>query len=398
MELLKIPNPEFLKAKKKLSQVKKSLEFNIKDSLKKKDCKVGTYKNDYMIDFAELRNIVVFQTAFLGDIVLSLPLVQTLKNLLPNSTITFVSSPIALQILNYSEAIDKVIIFDKRNSHKGLKGIKILSDEIKSLKPDLILSPHRSMRSSLVNYFAKPKYSVSFNTSSLSFLYDKKVKYHTNLHEIDRNLSLLSPFINNDDFSANKLIRNLSDVKIRVSKEDIDFVQNILRENNVDTDNFVTLSPGSVWETKKWPKENYIDLCILLTKQGFSPVLTGSAADSELCEGIADKSGAINLSGMTTLIQSIVLLKLSRALISNDSAPAHLAGLVACPVIMIYGPTSPIFGFYPRGTKDIVLQDEKLECRPCAIHGGRKCPLGHFNCMKNISPEMVIDNLSIFFK
>lgn len=126
-----------------------------------------------------------------------------------------------------------------------------------------------------------------------------------------------------------------------------------------------------------------------LKENGYSAVLIGSESDKSLCGRIALNSGDISFAGDFSLPQTLYFLSLCSLTITNDSAPTHFAGLVKCPTITIFGPTSPIFGFTPRGNNDKVIEIKDLDCRPCAIHGGKICPKNTHECMKSISPELV---------
>ena len=93
------------------------------------------------------------------------------------------------------------------------------------------------------------------------------------------------------------------------------------------------------------------------------------------------------------MLQSAEILRRCSLLVCNDSAPLHLAVAMKTPVVSIFGATVPRFGFYPYGENDIVIEDVNLACRPCSIHGGDKCPLETFDCMKNISAGMVFEKV-----
>jgi len=77
-------------------------------------------------------------------------------------------------------------------------------------------------------------------------------------------------------------------------------------------------------------------------------------------------------------------------LVTNDSAPLHLATAVGTPVVAIFGPTVPGFGFGPRGPRDAIVEHPSLACRPCSAHGPQVCPLGHHRCMRELSVASVL--------
>jgi heptosyltransferase-2 len=161
----------------------------------------------------------------------------------------------------------------------------------------------------------------------------------------------------------------------------------------LNDDTIVAIAPGSVWATKRWKQEYFAQLSILINDSGFKAVMIGSKDDSKLCKEIATKSNSLSIAGKATIPQTISFLQMAKALITNDSAPTHFAGLAGCPCITIFGPTSPLFGFAPRGKHDVIMQDDSLKCKPCRIHGSKKCPIGTHECMVNIKPDMVFSEL-----
>jgi heptosyltransferase-2 len=154
----------------------------------------------------------------------------------------------------------------------------------------------------------------------------------------------------------------------------------------------VALAPGSIWATKRWPAAHFVGLAKLLVDAGWALALIGGTQDRSLCDQISDAVGgkhALNAAGALNLLQSAELIRRSDALVSNDSAPMHLASAMRVPVVALFGPTIPGFGFAPLGPRDIVVERRSLSCRPCSIHGGTKCPIGTFECMIAISPGEV---------
>lgn len=330
------------------------------------------------------KSIAVIQTAFIGDVALALPLAAKIKQINRDCRLTFITTPQASEIPSSLADINNVIIFDKRKKHNGIKGLIKFKREIEDNNFDCIISPHRSLRTSILIKLLNPKISVSFNSSSLSFLYSKRVKYKIHLHEKERNLSLLSVF---SDYDNNFNLNPELNLKFKLS--DIDYVNNFINYNNLEENNYILIAPGSVWETKIWCEKHFSELVNQIESINIKCVLIGSQSDYELCSRIAMKCNAINLAGCTNISQTILMMMKARMTISNDSGPIHFAGLVKCPTIAIFGPTSPIFGFAPTGINDIIIENIHLNCRPCAIHGSKACPIKTHVCMKSIKPEEV---------
>ena len=127
----------------------------------------------------------------------------------------------------------------------------------------------------------------------------------------------------------------------------------------------------------------------MLKSNGENVYLIGAQQEIEICNFISKHSGAKSLANQTTIPQILELIRNSKLVITNDSAPTHFASLFNIPTITIYGSTSPCFGFYPLADKSVSIEDVQLFCHPCNVHGSEKCPRKSFECMKNITPEIV---------
>ncbi|MFN3305983.1 MAG: glycosyltransferase family 9 protein [Candidatus Kapaibacteriota bacterium] len=327
--------------------------------------------------------IAIFNTAYLGDIILSFFLAQEIKNIHPQCKITFVTTPNVKDLIPLIKAIDYVLFYDKRKEDRGYAGFSKIIAELKKNKFDILFVPHRSLRSTLISFLSKPIISVSFLNSSLSFLYSKRVEYLFHQHEIERNLELLTPF---DEFKRGE---QMPKVEITFPEN---FAQNIHSKTklNFNSNKTVSIAPGSVWKTKQWTIDGFTKVAKILSSRNYQVVLIGGESDFELCKHISEESNSHNLAGKLTLGESLFIIKSSELLITNDSSPTHLATLAGCPTITIYGPTIPEFGFYPRAPRSKVVQLDNLGCRPCSMHGYNECPLGHHKCMKEISAEEVL--------
>ncbi|MBI3258720.1 MAG: glycosyltransferase family 9 protein [Ignavibacteriae bacterium] len=334
------------------------------------------------MNITEFSQFAIIQTAFLGDVALTLPLADAIRHYQPEAEITFVTTPIAAPLVECSDSVSRVLKYDKRKTHSGLKGISLIADELKQSSIDCIIAPHRSLRTTLLSILAHPKYSIGFSRNAASFLYSKRVNYFTRLHEVERNIMLLTAF---DDIQ-NPIEKPISPPSITIPNFDNENVSNLINHYQLYSP-IIAFAPGSVWATKRWCEEYFISTSEYFVSKGYSCVFIGGNEDSELCNRLAVASGAISLAGETSIVQTIDLLKRCGAILTNDSAPTHLAWIAGCPAVTIFGATSPKIGFAPRGDRSVIIQNETLACRPCAIHGGNQCPLGTLECMKSVRPE-----------
>ncbi len=326
-----------------------------------------------------MEKILIWQTAFLGDLILTTPLISSLKEIFPDASIDIITKPFGKDVLKENPYINEVIIFDK-NKNSTLKLIKTLKEK----KYSLAISPHRSHRASYVLFLSGIPERIGFDKGGFSFLYTKTVPHRFDgTHEIDRNLSLLRPL---ENYSEKKIKRY---PQIFLTPEEDDFYKKI----GLKDKGYILVAPGSKWETKRWTAEGFSQLINILSEKE-TVVLFGGKEDRYFVDRIKRdlKREVIDIVGKTSLRESFSVVKHSKALISNDSAPVHMAVSFGVPVVDIYGPTVKDFGFYPY-RNGVVVEADGLSCRPCGLHGHRKCPTGTFECMKNITPDMILKAL-----
>jgi heptosyltransferase-2 len=170
-------------------------------------------------------------------------------------------------------------------------------------------------------------------------------------------------------------------------------VEELLKSLKInDNHKFIIIAPGSVWYTKRFPEEKFVKLLDSFTGDNINIVLIGSEDDHGLCERIlslSNNKNIYNLAGELSLLQTAELIRKGKLLVTNDSAPLHIANSVKTDVIAIFGATVTDFGFYPYGKNDVVFEINGLDCRPCSIHGSKKCPVKTFDCMIRIDEEEI---------
>jgi len=340
------------------------------------------------------KRILVFQTAFLGDVILTLPMIQVLHHQFPQAEIDVVTTPAASHFLSNHPAIHRIIQYDKRKTQSGLKGIVALSIVLNRRKYDLAIAPHRSIRTSGILALSGIKKRIGFSSASGKFLYHDIVWYDNSKHEIERNLDLLIPL------GIQQQVPELP--SLYPSQKDSDYVKKFLFEREIlNQEKMVAIAPGSVWNTKRWLAERYAELALLLANDGYEVWIIGGSEDGVLGKTIVDSSQHKHVhdtTGKLSLLQSAELIRRSRILVTNDSAPLHIGVAMRTPVAAIFGATVPEFGFAPYGKEDIVIETIGLDCRPCAIHGGNTCPIGTFVCMKNIETKSVYEKVTLLLQ
>jgi len=330
--------------------------------------------------------ILVIQTAFLGDALLTLPMLEKLKQKYSSAILDVLAIPATREIFSASSYIDNVIVMDKKGKQKGLRALNKFIRELRKYSYTKIYSPHRSFRSAYITLKLGVRDSYGFDNSNFKYAYKHLIRYEQKYHEVQRNLLLIGENIRGESW---KVIPSIS-----FNKEMNKNVNNILLENHIQ-ENFIAIAPGSVWETKKYPKEKYIEVIKLLSGYDEHFVLIGSSEDVKLCDDISSSAGSTvkSLAGKFSVIETILFLKSAKLLISNDSAPTHMGMCADIPVLTIFCSTVPEFGFYAYNKKSSFLSYDDLECKPCGIHGYRECPIGTFDCANNLLPEKIVQEL-----
>ncbi len=334
------------------------------------------------------RKILIIHTAFIGDIVLTTPLIETVFEDFPGYRIDFLTIPSSVNLIESNPHITKVHVFDKRGADRGLRGLLRFGKILESEKYKICITPHRSFRSAYLTFRTKAEVRIGFDRSALRQAFTKVIDYHQELHEIGRNLSLLRGL----GFRHQELLKP----KIYATDEDKAAIHQLLFEHElIAKKNLIAIAPGSVWMTKRWPEENYAQLVRLLQEAGQEVLLIGGEEDKALCQRIAGEvPGVLSFAGELSLRQSYHILNFCNALVTNDYAPLHLGMAADVYVFAIFGATVPAFGFAPFGEKGIVIEQHGLKCRPCGIHGGNVCPVKTFDCMIRTTPEDVFNKVS----
>lgn len=323
--------------------------------------------------------ILFFNPSYLGDSVLTTPLIKAVKQELPDSYIAFCVRPENAPLFDGVDFIDEIIEFDKRGKDSGLKGLFNFSKMLKEKEFDLVFSPHMSIRSSLLLYMAQIPERIGFVESSLSTLYTQSCAKDLTYHEVERYLLLFERYFS-------KFPKEVIQPEVFVDKELAEKYKSELGEKPVG------INCGSVWETKKWPAENFAVVADELKDLGYTPVIIGSEDDRADVDKLvaASKYDHLNYCGKTTLRELPALISSFKYLVTNDSGPMHIATATDVPCVSIFGPTVKELGFTPYDEKSLVAEIEGLKCRPCGKHGSNKCPKGHFKCMNEISPADVL--------
>ncbi|HEX7546276.1 MAG TPA: glycosyltransferase family 9 protein [Gemmatimonadaceae bacterium] len=329
---------------------------------------------------------LVIQTSFLGDVVLTTPLLAELASRGP---VDVVVTPAAAPLLENHPAVRDLIVFDKRGRDDGIaglwrfaRGLRMRGDGTRREIAVAYLA-QGSMRSAALARIAGIRERVGFDSSAGRVLYTRRSRYRGDRHQAERLWRLAA----GDD--APDPLPEVIRPRLYPGDRERAVVDALLKNVPRDGARLFALAPGSIWGTKRWP--HYPALASRLAPL-YRLVVIGGPDDAALALEIARAAGServIDATGKLSLLASTELLARCAGLVTNDSAPQHLASAAGTPTLTIFGPTAAEFGFGPLAPRHATTGNESLDCRPCHAHGPDACPLGHWKCMRELGVEQV---------
>ena len=318
--------------------------------------------------------ILIIRLSSIGDVILTTPILKKIKEKNLDIKIDFLVLDRFKEAIIGNPNIDNLIVFEKGNND-GIKNIRKFAKELKKNNYDYVFDLHSKIRSRLITIFIGVK----------TFRYLKRSLYKTILVKLGLIKYRADSTIVKNYFDAFKVL------EIEYAGEDLEF--NFSKKDKQTEEyykNYVVFAPGASKNTKKWTVEGFGSLANLINKKNKKKIiLIGNKGERNECEDINKKSGniCINLAGKLSLKESGALLSKADFLITNDSGPFHIGRGVKTKSYVIFGPTDPnMFEYDELG---VLIYGEE-PCSPCSLHGDKKCPKGHFNCMKNISAEDIM--------
>jgi lipopolysaccharide heptosyltransferase II len=330
-----------------------------------------------MMKLSGLKKILILRLSSFGDVLLTTPLIRSIRKNYPNIKIDFVVREEYTDILKHNPNINKIYSYAESQYERHSLMNSLIAEDY-----DLLLDLQNNIRSREiirplrceVIKFRKKNLDkfllVNFKINRLKEAPPIPVRYAEIIEDFKLDNEGLEIFT---DKKPNKL----------------------LQQNKT----YIGLCPGAKHFTKRWPEEYFIKLGKLLEQNDYNVALFGGLNDIKLCAVISNQlRNAINLCNKNDLLQTAADMKYCSLIYCNDSGLMHLASAVKVPVIAFFGSTVKEFGFSPYKANSIVLEVESLRCRPCTHIGRKNCPKKHFKCLKDITPEMAFANLNKLIK
>ena len=326
-----------------------------------------------------MKKILIIQTASIGDVILATPVAEKLHHHFPSATIDLLVKKGNESLFAGHPFIGQLLVWDKINSK--YRNLLRLLRVIQNQDYDVIVNLQRFASSGFLTVFGRAAHTTGFRKNPFSMFFSRRFPHTVDgIHEVDRNLSLISGLV--PDGPAPVRLYPQADSWALVSQ--------------YKTRVYITVAPASLWATKQFPADRWIGF--LRQVNHLFIILVGGKADVGLCRAIVDGVGearVLNLAGKLSLLDTAALMRDAQMNFVNDSAPLHLASSVNAPVTAVYCSTVPAFGFGPRSDNAAIVEsDASLPCRPCGLHGFTTCPEKHFKCAYTIDIQKLLNRLN----
>ena len=285
--------------------------------------------------------ILVIRFSSLGDLVLLTPLLDELRGWAPGAEIHLLTKAIHAPLFDSDNRIDEVKRLETGSLHELLQLRSALSKE----RYDLIVDAHNVIRSNIL-------YSTTRGGVKLQLKKDQIKKfmltrtglnlYGRVVHQAQRYLDILRPL----HAPQGGTIPSLA-----IPDSARERARNLARDHGFEEGRpVVAMAPGARWETKRWPVERFAAAAVSLASLGYGIALIGGPEDESLCAELSNRcdTDPLDASGRLGPLESAALLAECRLLVTNDSAPLHMAEAVGTPVVALYGPTVREFGYFPQ--------------------------------------------------
>lgn len=322
------------------------------------------------VQLESLRRILIIRLSSLGDILLTTPLIRTIKNRFPKIEIDFLLKSEYQDVLKNNPHLNKIFLYSNNYNNAVVEEIENSNNP----KYDLIIDLQNNIRSRRITSKLKIR-TVRFK----KYTFRKFILVQTKIN-LMKNLPLIPE-------------RYAKTIGIDLDKSGVEIFSDKIPSDKISGLNkIVGICPGAKHFTKRYPIEYQIQLCKQLVENNFNVVLFGGKIDEGICSEISSKvPEVINLQNNDDILQTVSDMKMCDIIICNDSGLMHVASSLDKKLIAIFGSTVKEFGFMPYNcSNSIIVENENLGCRPCSHIGRRSCPKTHFNCMKKIKPEDII--------
>jgi len=339
------------------------------------------------------RRILIVRTDRIGDVVLSTPVIQALREAYPASFIAMMVSPYTKDMVEGNPYLDETILYNKDARHKSWWSSMRFAFALKKKRFDLALVLHPTNRVHLITFFSGIPRRIGYNRK-LGFLLTHKIPHKKQTgekHESEYNLDFVR-FLGIEPRGASLFVPK--------SKDGEQWADELLSQADIkETDRLLVIHPGASCPSKIWPNDRFAEVADrLIEKYGFKVFVIAGQKDKALAQQVVDRMHhpVVNLAGEISLSQLTSLLRRSYLFISNDSGPVHIASALGLPLISLLARNEPGLSpkrWGPLGERSRTLHKD-VGCIKCLAHNCKK----EFACLKAISAQDVLEAADFLLK
>ncbi len=320
------------------------------------------------------KKVLIVRFSAFGDLVLTTGPLAQLRKQCSNLQVDLLTSEIGEELFINSLDVDNTIVVPKGSGFRQLRSIYKTMDRY-----DVVIDWQDNLKTYLLRFYQKADFFKIKKQSKerRAFVRKRKFKDELNKHVVEKYYdTLIKAF---EELHP----KRLEELRPMFLPRSLTF-----NTNEFDPKGAIALHPYASQKNKEWPY--FVELCKKLVKQK-RPVIVLGSSEVEL-DFPKDGKYFWNLTNKTSIPEMASFISSAEAFVTTDSGPMHLGVAMKVPTIALFGPTTQEFGFYPSFDGVSVLEEE-LECRPCHVHGGNTCPLGHHACMEQISVNRVLQTV-----
>ncbi len=336
---------------------------------------------------AQVNRILIRATNWVGDVVMTLPALEAVRENFPGAHITLLAKPWVAPLFESHPAVDRVLVYDKGNtSRAALVEILRISRRIYKDRYDLAILFQNAFEAALLVFLGRVKQRVGYSTDGRGFLLTHGVlrsERVLNIHQVGYYCAILRAV----GCSAED-----RDPVLHMADGIREQAHEMLTSNGINSLDFlVGLSPGAVFGgAKRWPAERFAQIGDWAAARWGAKVLVfGSGGEKAIGDRVctAMKHEALNLCGKTTLGLAMGIMSLCRFFVTNDSGLMHMACALGIPTVAVFGSTDHV-ATGPRSPKSRIVRRD-VSCAPCLKP---ECPTD-YRCMLEITPDSVWETM-----
>ncbi len=329
-------------------------------------------------DKSKINRILVIKPAAIGDVLLSAPVIENLRNNFPEAEINFLTQKFCKGALEGNPFVSRILTYDLR-----FDGGWFIIRKIRKQRYDLVIDLFGNPRTALITFLSRAKYKVGYRFRFRAYAYNIKVRPRGSV-------------VHNVEFNLDSLRVLGLDVKSYLPKFHFnnvheEFAERFFNDNGLNSARVIGINPCGSWPAKVWYLEKYAELIRKLGSEYRYLIFWGSPDELRHAQKLKEMTDNSFLIPEVNIKYMAALQKKCAVFLTNDTGPMHIASAIGVNVAAIFGPTNPQLQG-PLNRNSVVIRNENLSCLGCNLTKTEDCPYQH-RCMSDLEAETVIEKV-----